>query len=101
MMVAVNIINTVQNYYDETYGGFDGLPPMIAEQILAELNVEVTELLLIMNNAFKDISISYSYSVPTIETQMVIPEKNLLIYRLVVKSFTKRATKKTDSDEED
>lgn len=101
LMVAVNIINTVQNYYDETHGYFNALPPMIAEQILMDLDVEITELLSIMNNAFKDISISYSYSVPTIETQMVNPDKNLLIYRLIVKSFTKRATKKTDSDEDD
>lgn len=101
LMVAVNIINTVQNYYDETHGYFNALPPMIAEQILMDLDVEITELLSIMNNAFRDISIAYSYSVPTIETQMVNPERNLLIYRLVVKSFTKRATKKADSDEDD
>ena len=66
-----------------------------------DLDVEITELLSIMNSAFRDISIAYSYSVPTIETQMVNPERNLLIYRLVVKSFTKRATKKADSDEDD
>lgn len=101
LMVAVNIINTVQNYYDETHGYFNALPPMIAEQIMMDLDVEITELLSIMNNAFRDISIAYSYSVPTIETQMVNSERNLLIYRLVVKSFTKRATKKADSDEDD
>ena len=101
LMVAVNIINTVQNYYDEKHGYFNALPPMIAEQILMDLDVEITELLSIMNSAFRDISIAYSYSVPTIETQMVNPERNLLIYRLVVKSFTKRATKKADSDEDD
>lgn len=101
LMVAVNIINTVQNYYDEKHGYFNALPPMIAEQILMDLDVEITELLSIMNSAFRDISIAYSYSVPTIETQMVNPELNLLIYRLVVKSFTKRATKKADSDEDD
>ena len=101
LMVAVNIVNTVQNYYDEKHGYFNALPPMIAEQILMDLDVEITELLSIMNSAFRDISIAYSYSVPTIETQMVNPELNLLIYRLVVKSFTKRATKKADSDEDD
>ena len=101
LMVAVNIVNTVQNYYDEKHGYFNALPPMIAEQILMDLDVEITELLSIMNSAFRDISIAYSYSVPTIETQMVNPERNLLIYRLVVKSFTKRATKKADSDEDD
>ena len=92
LMVAVNLINTVQNYHDETYERFTYLPTDLAEDILLGIHEEITELIAIMNEAFKGISIAYSYSVPMIETQRFETEKKLLIYRLVVKSFT--STKK-------
>lgn len=67
LMVGVNIINTVQNYRDADGRLFNELPVTEAENILLELNVEIRELIAIMNDAFKGISMAYSYTVPCID----------------------------------
>ena len=96
LMVAVNIINTVQNYHDEIYPDFTSLPAAQAEQILLDLHVEITELITIMNEAFKGISQSYSYTVPIIDT--IVCDSHKIIYRLTTKSFTTKSKKRNDAD---
>ena len=61
-MVAVELINRVQNYD----GRFASLPPKEIEQFLEMLYIEIKALIDMINDGFKCISISYSYSVPFI-----------------------------------
>ena len=96
LMVAVNIINTVQHYRDPMYMGFTMLSADIAEQILVDLHVEITELITIMNDAFKGISQSHSYAVPFIDTILRGTNKDHIAYRLLTKSFNVKGKKKKD-----
>jgi hypothetical protein len=100
LMVAVNIINTVQNYVCPVRGlTFSQLPVEDAEKILMELHAEITELIAIMNDAFKGISMAYSYTVPYIDTR-VGGTPHLAMYRLHVMNF-KTKSKVMDSDDDD
>jgi len=101
LMVAVNIINTIQNYVCPVRGlTFPQLPVEDAEKILIELHGEITELIAIMNDAFKGISMSYSYTVPYIETRMAgIP--HLAMYRLQVMNFKTKSKVQNMEDDED
>jgi hypothetical protein len=86
-MVAVNIVNTVHNYRVDTHESFRNLPAIKAEQILLDLHVEIRELFTIMNNAFKEISVAYSYTVPYINISQDPHDKNAMVYRLLFKNF--------------
>jgi len=105
LMVAVNIINTVQNYRDAEYESFRKLPNVMAERILMDLHIEICELITIMNNAFKDISVAYAYTTPYIDTSACNIEKCTTIYRLIGKNYKndkgkgkKRVQSKSDSE---
>ena len=87
LMVAVNIVNTVQNYRDDIHESFRNLPAVAAEQILLDLQVEISELFTIINTAFKEISLSYSYTVPYIDISQDPHDKNAIVYRLTLKNF--------------
>ena len=87
LMVAVNIVNTVQNYRDDIHESFRNLPAVAAEQILLDLHVEIRELFIIINDAFKEISLSYSYTVPYIDISQDPRDKNAMVYRLQLKNF--------------
>jgi hypothetical protein len=103
LMVAVNIINTVQNYRDPAYTAFRHIPVVQAERLLMDLHIEITELITIMNDAFKGISIAYAYTVPFIDTSMCNPEKDTTVYRLIMKNFKEAKRAKpipSDSDDE-
>ena len=94
LMVAVNIINTVQNYRTDEYESFRKLPIVMAERILMDLHVEIWELITIMNNAFKDISIAYAYTTPFIDVSACNPHKGITIYRLIGKNYKNEKGKK-------
>jgi len=106
LMVAVNIINTVQNYRTDEHESFRKLPIIMAERILMDLHVEICELITIMNNAFKDISIAYAYTTPYIDTSACNIEKCTTIYRLIGKNYKndkgkgKKRIVESDSDSE-
>ena len=87
LMISINIINTVQNYSDEQHESFRKLHVVEAERILMDLHVEICELIIIMNNAFKDISIAYSYNTPYIDTSLCNHNNNSTIYRLTYKNY--------------
>jgi len=87
LMVAVNIINTVQNYRDAEHESFRKLPIVMAERILIDLHIEICELITIMNNAFKDISVAYAYTTPFIDVSACNPHKGITIYRLIGKNY--------------
>jgi hypothetical protein len=65
-MVAVELINRVQQFTDGPITRFTDLPIPKAEAFILELNNEIQALVHMINDALRGISISYSYSVPCI-----------------------------------
>ena len=65
-MVAVELINRVQQFTDGPIIRFTDLPIPKAEAFILELNNEIQALVHMINDALRGISISYSYSVPYI-----------------------------------
>jgi len=67
-MVAVELINRVQQYNSEdgTILLFTNLPLKEAKQFLNDLNIEINALIKMINDALRNASISYRYSVPYI-----------------------------------
>jgi hypothetical protein len=72
------------------------VPTKKAEKIISDLNIEITELITIMNDAFKQISVSYSYTAPYIQTQPHPVDKLRMMYMLTTKTFS--AKKKSTDD---
>ena len=65
-MVAVELINRIQNYDDGTIRNFSLLPLKIAEEFINNLNIEIQALITMINDALRNVSTSYCYSVPYI-----------------------------------
>lgn len=80
-MVAVELINRVQHYRDETVDAFTLLSSKRAEKIILDLNVEIQELIQMINSALRNVSISYSYSVPQITTNTTYNDITYYIIR--------------------
>ena len=68
-MVAVELINRVQNYSEMGVLSFYHMHPLDAEKYIKELHVEITALITMINDAMKNVSASYSYSVPCIMSE--------------------------------
>ena len=84
-MVAVELINRVQNYHDGLRP-FSELPIPAAEKFLINLNVQIQELITMINDALRTTSITHSYSVPYIN--IVWNEKEQFnYYRALTKNF--------------
>ena len=97
-MVAVELINRVQNYNQDRITIFTNLPIPAAEKYLIDLNVEILALVRMINEALRQVSINYSYSVPYITIDAGY-------YGIATKNFydevkKKRGTKK-DTNAED
>lgn len=97
-MVAVELINRIQNYTDAQGRTFTDLIPPRAEKIILELDVEIKAFIQMINDALRTASISHSYSVPYIEVDEGY-------YRLKTKNFMdevkkKRGSKKNSDDGE-
>jgi hypothetical protein len=65
-MVAVELINRIHRYSDPKYRTFTDVPVLFAEKFINDLFVEIQELVRMINDAFRTISIAHSYSVPCI-----------------------------------
>lgn len=68
-MVAVELINRVQNYDDGTIRNFSLLPVLIAEKFIENLDIEIQALITMINDALRNVSMSYCYSVPYINME--------------------------------
>lgn len=66
-MVAVELINRVQNFQDGPIRNFVMLPIPKAEQFLVNLDREIQALIAMINDAFLGVSKSYNYAVPCID----------------------------------
>ena len=67
-MVAVELINRVQNYRSEDgkIRTFTDLPVKEAEKFITDLDKEILELIKMINDGLRNVSISFNYSVPYI-----------------------------------
>jgi len=93
-MVAVELINRVQNYNaDGRMIDFSTLTHLAAEEYLAALNVEISGLIEMINKALRDVSISHSYAVPYINLVFSDYEK-INYYNVSVKNFSEEVKKK-------
>jgi hypothetical protein len=85
-MVAVELINRIQNYNDGPIRRFTDLPLPQAEDFLIELNVQIQALITMINDALRTTSITHSYSVPYIHNTWN-EQENLNYYRVLTKNF--------------
>ena len=99
-MVAVELINRLQNYRSEDgkIRTFTDLPIKEAEKFITDLSVEITALITMINDALRNVSISHCYSVPYIAI-----DGNY--YSIKTKNFSdevkkKRGAKKDDDDDD-
>lgn len=95
-MVAVELINRVQNYRSEDgkIRTFTDLPIKEAELFLENLSVEIKGLIIMINDALRNASISYCYSVPYIH----IDGK---YYSIKTKNFSDEVKKKRGAKKDD
>lgn len=99
-MVAVELINRVQNYRSEDgrFRSFTELPIKEAEAYITELSKEIQELIKMINDGLRNVSISFNYSVPYIAIDGQY-------YSIKTKNFSdevkkKRGAKKEEDDDE-
>ena len=107
-MVAVELINRVQQFSDGPTIRFTDLPIPKAEAFILELNTEIQELVRMINDALRGISISYSYSVPYISMTPGQGDR-FTYYAARIKNFgaevkkkrEKKGTKEADDEKEE
>jgi hypothetical protein len=81
-MVAVELINRIQHYRDETVDAFALLPLHRAEEYLEKWNVEVQALIEMVNEGLKRISQAHYYQVPIIEVAHLNDRSKSIQYRI-------------------
>jgi hypothetical protein len=96
-MVAVELINRVQNYSEKGVLSFYHMHPLDAEKYLKGLHVEITTLIAMINDAMKNISTSYSYSVPYILSEWSERE-DTVHYFVRTKNLATKLRKKRQED---
>jgi hypothetical protein len=100
-MVAVELINRVQNYRSEDgkIRTFTDLPIKEAEVFINALSIEIKALITMINDALRNVSISHCYSVPYIHLDGHY-------YSIKTKNFSdevkkKRGAKKEEDNDDD
>ena len=99
-MVAVELINRVQNYSEKGVPTFYQMHPFDAEKYLKELHVEITALITMINDAMKNVSTSYSYSVPYIVSEWSERE-DTVHYFVRTKNLAMESRKKRQKQDEE
>lgn len=99
-MVAVELINRIQNYREHGRTSFTYVPLEEANEYLAGVVEEMNALIEMINEAFKGISISYSYSVPYI-TWVGIDSQHLALRAKNWSTKTKGGAAKKKEEEEE
>jgi len=98
-MVAVELINRVQNYSEKGALSFYHMHPLDAEKYIKALHVEITALINMINDAMKNISVSYSYSVPCIMSEWS-DRDDTVHYFIRTKNLAMEARRKRREDKE-
>jgi len=99
-MVAVELINRVQNYSDGPIRRFTDLPLPQAEDFLIELNIQIQALITMINDALRTTSITHSYSVPYIHNTWN-EQDSFNYYRVLTKNFKNDLKKPTVEEEKE
>ncbi len=100
-MVAVELINRIQHYRDESVDAFTLLPLHKADMYLEKWNEEVQALIGMVNDGFKRISQSHYYQVPIIEVSHVNDPTKTIQYRIGQFKWKTETRGKRDSDKND
>lgn len=95
-MVAVELINRVQNYRSEDgkIRTFTDLPVKEAEKFITDLDKEILELIKMINDGLRNVSISFNYSVPYIAIDGSY-------YSIKTKNFSDEVKKKRPAKKEE
>jgi len=99
-MVAVELINRVQNYKGSVR--MTSIKNVELEKFLEDVDVEMKALINMINDALRNISVSYCYSVPYISTDnkyYCIRTKNFSMNKTA--NITVKPVKVYEEDEED
>jgi hypothetical protein len=99
-MVAVELINRVQNYNNGPIRRFTDLPLCQAEDFLIDLNVQIQALITMINDALRATSITHSYSVPYIHNTWN-EQDSFNYYRVLTKNFKNDLKKPTVEEEKE
>jgi len=102
-MVAVELINRIQHYRDESVDSFTLLPLYRADQYLEQWNGEVQSLVHMVNEGLKKISESHYYQVPIIEVSNLNDPSKHIHYRIGQFKWKNesRTRKEEEEDQED
>jgi len=107
-MVAVELINRIQNYNDgKHFTSIHQVPTPYLTEILEKWVIEVNALIEMINKAFENISRTYNYSVPYIKEiingrtkrVMFIVEKTNLVLEKRKQTAAARAKEKEEAEE--
>ena len=102
-MIAVELINRVQNYqHPVSNNNIDNLSAVFARPILDDVLLQMDELIKMINDSFKKLSISYHYSVPYITSDG--SRGRQFRYRVLSKNFSdeiKKTKKRNTSTPQD
>ena len=92
-MIAVELINRVQQYrHPVSNNNIDNVSISFAEEVVKDVLIQVDELIKMINDSFKRLSISYHYSVPYISKDGDGVRR--FRYRLLSKNFSDEVKKK-------
>jgi hypothetical protein len=102
-MVAVELINRIQNYRENGRPSFAYVPLAEATTYLEGVVNEMRALVQMINDAFKGISISHCYSVPYIQFNESYTTDHRSMMSLVTRNWstTKHRSKKADEEEKE
>jgi hypothetical protein len=92
-MVAVELINRIQNYRDETVDTFSRLPARQGDAYMEKWQQEVMGLVEMMNDGFRNIGIAYGYQTPYVDASQTY--RNKITYRYLERSWKEEQTSKT------
>jgi len=99
-MVAVELINRVQLFHSPEYPTFTEVPALMAQTMLLDLDVQIKELIQMINDGLKQISVSYGYSVPYIQS-LCDNRYGVNHYHIDHKNFGKEGKKTTANAQEE
>jgi hypothetical protein len=87
-MVAIELINRVQNFQDGYIRSFALLPISVAETFIINLDEEIQALIIMINDALLGVSKSYNYAVPCIDHTYTLDGHSTRHYRIRTQPHT-------------
>ena len=98
-MIAIDIINQVQQFSQPPYMTFSSLPVKMAEEFIHTLYVQIQGLIKMINDAIRTVSITYSQAVPYIRI-IKCNETKITYYSVTTHNFSNDPTKKAAAEDD-